>query len=79
MIDLFNNRLKAFEQSHYKNFKYVDLRGSIKKDEWYDELHPFDVGAKKTAAKYAAAIQALPASTEVFVSPFKEHFNRLVA
>ncbi len=79
MIDIFNNRLKALENSHHKNFKHVDLRGSIKKDEWWDELHPFDDGARHTAAKFETAIRALPASVEVSVSPFDEHFKRLVA
>jgi hypothetical protein len=79
MIDLFNNRLKALEKAHSINFKYVDLRGSIKRDEWWDELHPLEVGAKKTAAKFSAAIRALPSPTKIVVSPLEEHFYRLVA
>jgi hypothetical protein len=79
IIDTFNNRLQALEQMHSKNFKYVDLRATIKRREWWDELHPFDVAAKKTAAIYASAIRALPASSEALASPFDEHFNRLVA
>lgn len=79
MIDNFNNRLKALERAHAANFKFVDLRGTIKENEWWDELHPFDAGARKTSVKYAAAIQALPQSGTKAESPFQDHFDRLVA
>jgi len=78
MIDTFNNRLQALEKS-YSNFKYVDLRGTIDDDEWWDELHPREVGAKKTAIKFAKAVRKLPASSEVLEASFDEHFKRLVA
>jgi hypothetical protein len=79
IIDTFNNRLKALEKSHGNNFRHIDLRGTIKRREWWDELHPFEVGAKKTAAKYLSAIRELPASSEVQEAPFDAYFNRLVA
>lgn len=79
MLDNFNNRLKVLEQTHPRNFKFVDLRGTIKADEWWDELHPLEAGAKKTSAKYAVAIQALGEAEEIPVSAFADHFNRLVA
>jgi lysophospholipase L1-like esterase len=62
LIDAFNNRLKGLQIRYPKNFRYVDLRGTVKPGEWWDELHPKDAGAKKTAAKFAAVIEALPAS-----------------
>jgi hypothetical protein len=79
IIDTFNNRLQALEQTHSKNFKYVNLPGTVKRREWWDELHPFEGAAKKTAVKYASAIRTLPASSEMLAFPFDEHFNRLVA
>ena len=62
LIHAFNSRLKALQTRHPKNFRYVDLRGTVKPGEWWDELHPKDAGAKKTAAEFAAVIEALPAS-----------------
>jgi lysophospholipase L1-like esterase len=79
MIDAFNNRLGALEMAHPDNFKYVDLRGTIKRNEWWDELHPLEAGAKKTAAKFVAALAALPASTDAVTSPFVAHLNLLQA
>lgn len=65
MIDAFNSALLTLQSSHPKNFKYVNLRGTIKPGEWWDELHPLDAGARKTAAKFAAALERLPASGTV--------------
>ena len=65
MIDAFNYKLGILQNHHSKNFYYVDLRGTIKENEWWDELHPLDSGARKTAAKFAAALEKLPPSGEV--------------
>ena len=62
MIDAFNNKLKILHANHAKHFKYIDLRNTIKPGEWWDELHPLDAGARKTAAKFAIALESLPAS-----------------
>jgi hypothetical protein len=65
MINAFNNKLAVLEQRHPKNFRHVDLRGTIKAGEWFDELHPKRAGATKTAAKFAAALQKLPAAAKM--------------
>jgi hypothetical protein len=65
MIDAFNHRLRILQGHHAKTFKYVDLRGTIRANQWWDELHPLDAGARKTAAKFAAALDRLPASGTV--------------
>jgi hypothetical protein len=62
MINAFNNKLKILQANHVKHFKYVDLRNTIKSTEWWDELHPLDAGARKTAAKFATELQRLTAS-----------------
>jgi hypothetical protein len=62
MIDAFNNKLKILEANHPKHFKYVNLRNRIKPSQWWDELHPLDPGARNTAAKFATALESLPAS-----------------
>jgi AMMECR1 domain-containing protein len=67
MIDAFNNALAAFATT-YSNYRYVDLRGAIGKDEWRDELHPTAEGAAKTAARFDDALPKLPKS-DAFASP----------
>lgn len=61
MIDAFNNALAGFATT-YSNYRYVDLRKSIGKNEWRDELHPTRAGAAKTAARFDKALRKLPAS-----------------
>jgi hypothetical protein len=61
MIDAFNNALKGFATT-YSNYRYVDLRGAIGKNEWRDELHPVKSGAAKTAARFDKALRKLPKS-----------------
>ena len=61
MIDAFNNALAAFAAT-YSNYRYVDLRGTIGKKEWHDELHPTAAGAAKTAARFDAVLRKLPES-----------------
>ena len=79
LIDAFNNRLKGLQMRYPKNFRYVDLRGTVKPGEWWDELHPKDAGAKKTAAKFAAVIEALPASGSLSPSLVAAHRQQSTA
>jgi hypothetical protein len=67
MIDAFNSALAAFART-YSNYRYVDLRGAIGKNEWRDELHPTAAGAAKTAARFDGALRKLPKS-DTFASP----------
>jgi lysophospholipase L1-like esterase len=67
MIDAFNSGLAAFATT-YSNYRYVNLRGTIGKDEWRDELHPTADGAAKTAARFDDALRKLPKS-DAFTSP----------
>jgi lysophospholipase L1-like esterase len=61
IIDAFNSALAALATT-YSNYRYVDLRGAIGKNEWRDELHPTAAGAAKTAARFDAALRKLPKS-----------------
>ena len=57
MVDLFNDRLAALETRH-ANMRYVDLRNTVRDDEWYDqELHPTAVAAERLANKFAPALR----------------------
>jgi hypothetical protein len=67
MINAFNSALAVFATT-YSNFRHVDLRGAIGKDEWRDELHPTAAGAAKTAARFDKALRKLPKSG-AFVAP----------
>jgi hypothetical protein len=62
MIDAFNVKLGILESRYQKNFKYVNLRNVVKPNEWFDELHARESGARKLAAKFAIALEALPAA-----------------
>jgi hypothetical protein len=43
-------------------FDYVDLRGTLTKEQWYDEMHPTGAGFHALSAKFASAIRGkLPA------------------
>ncbi len=51
LIDEFNNILIKVSND-FDNVTYLDLRGLINKDEWFDEIHPTDEGYKKVADKF---------------------------
>lgn len=61
MIDAFNKALAGFATT-YSNYRYVNLRGAIGKNEWRDELHPTKAGAAKTAARFDKVLRKLPKS-----------------
>jgi lysophospholipase L1-like esterase len=61
MIDALFYALAAFATT-YSNYRYIDLRGAIGKNQWRDELHPTEAGAVKTAARFDAALRKLPES-----------------
>jgi len=67
MIDAFNNALAGLATT-YSNYRHVDLRGAISKNQWRDELHPTADGAAKTAARFDKALGKLPKS-DTFTSP----------
>lgn len=55
MLDDFNDALAGLAAAT-ANVVYVNLRGTVKQNEWWDELHPREVAAKKLAAKFQAKI-----------------------
>lgn len=64
MINAFNSRLKALASKYGNVFIYLDLRGTVGKNEWFDELHPKEVAAKKIATKFAKAIDSVKVSAQ---------------
>jgi hypothetical protein len=51
LIDNFNSDLEILAQKHAKAV-YINLRGLIKKEEWYDEIHPNDEGFEKAGNRF---------------------------
>lgn len=59
MINAYNSKLKSLASKYSEVFVHLDLRGTVAKTEWYDELHGKDAAAKKIALKFAKAIDAV--------------------
>ena len=51
LVDRFNNLLNGFAREH-QHVRYVDNRGTIKINEWMDEIHPNNKGYKKIANNF---------------------------
>ncbi|AXA44624.1 caspase family protein [Rhizobium leguminosarum] len=58
MVDRFNERLSLLQSSSAR-LHYIDCRGTVPAGEWYDELHPTNVGYRKVANKFAAKVEEL--------------------
>ncbi|MBW7962009.1 hypothetical protein [Bradyrhizobium sp. BR 10261] len=59
MIDAYNTRLKALASKYNAVFTHLDLRGTVGKAEWFDELHGKDAAARKIATRFAKTLDAL--------------------
>jgi hypothetical protein len=57
LIDEFNKRLMEVV-SKFSNATHLDLRGSVKKYQWADEIHPDKEGYQNIALKYMALIDS---------------------
>ena len=55
-IDQFNESLKALS-GNYPNFKYIDLRGSLKPEQWASETLPNEDGFEKLAGQFLALLK----------------------
>lgn len=56
VIDYFNERLGNIASEFYQ-VSFVDCRGLVGEDEWYDELHPKSSGFQKIAAQFKALME----------------------
>jgi hypothetical protein len=59
MIDAYNLKLAALASKYRNTFVHLDLRRTVGRREWFDELHGNDAAAKKIATKFAKAIDAV--------------------
>lgn len=64
MIDAYNDKLKMLQAQYPEQFVYLDLRGTIGKTEWFDELHGRSAAAQKIATKFGRTIDGLTISPE---------------
>ncbi len=55
LIDGFNEELKTLSDQ-YPKVIFLDIRGTVARDEWYDEIHPNDRGYKKVADRFLAQL-----------------------
>ena len=59
MIDAFNLRLESLAAKYSDVLVHVDLRGTVKENEWVDELHGKDAAARKIARRFAVVVDAV--------------------
>lgn len=63
LIDGFEARVLAKLRAQFAQFGYVDLRGTLREDEWFDEMHPTEEGFRRVAEQLRTAlVQVLPAA-----------------
>jgi hypothetical protein len=55
MLAQLDDRLIKLSQTH-RNWKHVRTQGTLKDNEWHDELHPTSAGFKKITAKFKDAL-----------------------
>jgi hypothetical protein len=59
LIDNFESRvLRPLADEFSHNFSYVDLRGTLNEDFWFDEMHPTGEGFNLLAQKFKDPILA---------------------
>ncbi len=56
MMDRFNDGMAALARRH-RHVTFLDLRGTVARTRWHDELHPTNAGYADVAAKFSAAIK----------------------
>lgn len=59
VVDSFNSILEQNIIPMFSNFHYLDLRGTLTQEDWYDELYPNDEGFRKLSEKFKDKIEEL--------------------
>ncbi len=57
MMGLFNKNLKALAAEHPGQVEYIELLGTVKPDQWSDEIHPTDEGYQEVSLKFIKRIR----------------------
>jgi hypothetical protein len=58
LLDRFSARLDRIAAEHPLSVRHVNLLGTVKENEWWDELHPGRVATKRLAGKFQREITA---------------------
>ncbi len=57
LIDKFNEMLEVLSSDN-QNFHYIDLRKTIKEDDWVNEIHPYDYSFEEIAKEFHKKINS---------------------
>ena len=57
IIDQFCGQMAALAKQ-YDNVVFVDVRNTVRKDYWHDEIHPNSAGFQQVALKFIHQINA---------------------
>lgn len=64
MVDEFNTRLKNAVKAFPDYVSYINVRGLVARNSWYDEIHPTNDGFKLVADRFVAEIERLKAGLQ---------------
>jgi hypothetical protein len=59
MVDVFNERLEKVVKEFPDFVSYINVRGIVSRDSWFDEIHPTNAGFKLVADRFVAEIERL--------------------
>jgi N-acetyl-anhydromuramyl-L-alanine amidase AmpD len=59
MVDQFNERLQNAVSKFPDKVSYINVRGLVNRNSWYDEIHPTNQGFQLVADKFIAEIERL--------------------
>jgi N-acetyl-anhydromuramyl-L-alanine amidase AmpD/uncharacterized caspase-like protein len=59
MVDVFNERLEKVVKEFPNHVSYINVRGLVDRNNWFDEIHPTNAGFKLVADRFVAEIERL--------------------
>jgi len=64
MVDVFNERLGKVVKEYPNHVSYINVRGLVDRNSWFDEIHPTNAGFKLVADRFVAEIERLRAGSK---------------
>jgi lysophospholipase L1-like esterase len=68
ILDEFNRRLKTVADGFPETVSYIDVRNTVRPDQWHDEIHPNGDGFQQVAMKFMNRINEIVAKHPDIVS-----------
>lgn len=59
MVDTFNERLEKVVKEFPDHVSYINVRGLVDRNSWFDEIHPTNAGFKLVADRFVTEIERL--------------------